>query len=107
MKEKTEGPKTHHQVLWQPATTGTMKLNFDGGKGGDKTWACFKGLQVAYGHGYHSLVVEEHCLPLIQKLQHSITDDNVLGCIVSDIIELAKAFSFISFSFVKRDSRVA
>jgi len=56
---------------------------------------------VAKEYGYHSLVVEGDCLALIQKLQHQVIDDNVLGFIVSDILHIAKTFSFISF--IKRE----
>jgi len=34
---------------------------------------------VAKEHVYHSLVVEGDWLALIQKLQHQVIDDNVLG----------------------------
>jgi len=53
-------------------------------------------------YGYHSLVVEGDCLALILKLHHQVIDDNVLGFIVCDILEIAKTFRLISFSFVKR-----
>jgi len=48
--------------------------------------ACLKGLQVAKEYGYYSLVVEGDCLALIQRLQHQVIDDSILGFIVSDIL---------------------
>ena len=47
-------------------------------------------------------MVEGDCLALILKLHHQVIDDNVLGFIVCDILEIAKTFRLISFSFVKR-----
>lgn len=71
--------------------------------------ACLWGLQLAKEYGWKRIEMEGDCIPLIQKLQMWTTEDNFLGFIVSDILELSRSFDFIAFSFVKggRGNRVA
>jgi len=40
MKLKSDVAKELHPCIWSPSsTTGLLKLNFDGGKTGDRGWA--------------------------------------------------------------------
>lgn len=64
--------------------------------------ACLSGLQSAHDQGSLSLVVEGDCLPLIQKLQNKLIEDNVLGLFIVDILNLVAKFDFVSFLFVRR-----
>ena len=65
--------------------------------------ACLFALQSAQQYGFLKLCVEGDCLPLIQKLQNKTVEDNFVGLIISDILNLVKQFEFTAFSFVKRE----
>ena len=47
--------------------------------------------------------MEGNCLPLIQKLQSKTVEDNFVGFVISDILNLVDQFEFVAFAFVKRE----
>ncbi|KAL2903407.1 DNA-directed RNA polymerase subunit alpha [Bienertia sinuspersici] len=60
----------------------------------------------AWECGYRRLIIESDCLPLIQKLKKSKTQNSALGLVLEDISYLVSLFGFCSFSFVKREGNV-
>ncbi|KAJ8441764.1 hypothetical protein Cgig2_009010 [Carnegiea gigantea] len=65
--------------------------------------ACLWSLQTARRFGFGSLVIEGDSLSLHQKLSNRIIDDNYVGCLVKDVLDLLDCFQFASFSFIKRE----
>ena len=51
--------------------------------------------------GHLNLIVEGGCLPLINKLGSTVSEETTLGLIIRDILDVTKHFNFVSFSFVK------
>ena len=65
--------------------------------------ACLFALQSAQQYGISNLCVEGDCLPLIQKLQSKTAENNFVGFVISDILNLVDQFEFVAFSFVRRE----
>jgi len=70
---------------------------------GGEAQACLFALQSVQRYGLSNVCVEGDCQPLIQKLQNKTVEDNFVGFIIADILDLVAQLEFVTFSFVKRE----
>ncbi|KAL2941342.1 hypothetical protein RDABS01_029692 [Bienertia sinuspersici] len=92
------------ETKWKAPAMGYYKVNTDAAKLGDGKM----GLGAVMRYHLGKVVVETDNLKLALHLRRSIKENTTFGCIVKDVLQLAKLCTSISFAHVRREgNRVA